>query len=158
MINKSPTAFLWLLGNILLLAACNGDRLYESFEDFPGQEWVVSDTVSFPVDSLSSDYSKILSVGIRYNDSYEYHNLYLRFLLMDSLENVLVDSLVNLQLFDPKSGQPLGSGFGNRRTLYDTLPARELPAPAKVQFIQYMRKDTLEGIESIGLKIAAERD
>ncbi|WP_439483907.1 gliding motility lipoprotein GldH [Cyclobacterium plantarum] len=158
MITKCLSPILYFLGMLFLLSGCNGDRLYESFEDFPNQSWLVSDTVSFSLDSLPPDVSKMLSVGIRYNDSYEYHNLYLRYLLRDSLNNVMLDSLVNLQLFDSKSGQPLGSGFGNRRTLYDTLPANQLATPARVEFIQYMRKDTLTGIESVGLKISEIRD
>ncbi|WP_073097016.1 gliding motility lipoprotein GldH [Cyclobacterium lianum] len=149
------TAIRCLVISLILLSGCNGNRIYESFEEFPDQHWLVADTVSFTVDSLPAAGPKLLSVGIRYNDSYEYHNLYMRFLLRDSLNNIQLDSLINLQLFDPKTGQPLGSGFGNRRVLYDTLPSSQLPVSARVQFIHYMRKDTLMGIESVGFKIAA---
>ena len=92
-------------------------------------------------------------LAIRYDDKYEYNNLYVRFLLRDSVDKVLMDSLLNIHLFDPKTGKPLGQGFGNRRIRYDTLPGGLIQAKSTFQFIQYMRKDTLAGIESIGLKI-----
>ncbi|SEJ75384.1 gliding motility-associated lipoprotein GldH [Cyclobacterium xiamenense] len=145
---------LCLIGSILILYwACEPGRRYESFQDLPSQYWVVTDTLSFYVDSLETVSPLVQSIGIRYNDRYEYHNLYVRYLLKDGLSNTVMDSLVNIGLFDSKTGRPLGKGFGNRRTVYDTLPGNSLPIGGSIHLVQYMRKDTLDGIESVGIKI-----
>ncbi|AKP52133.1 gliding motility lipoprotein GldH [Cyclobacterium amurskyense] len=152
---KSKTAWKNSLVIVLfwVITACNNGRVYESFQDLETLKWVVSDTISFDIDSLDVN-SKMSSIlAIRYDDKYEYNNLYVRFLLRDSVDKVLMDSLLNIHLFDPKTGKPLGQGFGNRRIRYDTLPGGLIHAKSTFQFIQYMRKDTLAGIESIGLKI-----
>jgi hypothetical protein len=66
---------------------------------------------------------------------------------------VLNDTVWNVPIFDTQSGKPLGKGFGNTYTIYDTLPF-SLPSKAKeVLLLQYMRQAELEGIEAIGIKI-----
>jgi len=72
---------------------------------------------------------------------------------MDSLNNVIENKLINVPLFDSKSGKPLGKGFGNTYTRYDTIPFLLNIETKKVTFLQYMRQNQLEGIEAIGLKI-----
>ncbi|WP_162418873.1 gliding motility lipoprotein GldH [Cyclobacterium roseum] len=154
MISNERRQILWiLLWTLPVSIGCNQDRLYESFQDISSQHWIVTDTLSFEVDSLETIAPVTTSVGIRYNDTYEYHNLYVRYLLKDSLQTVLIDSLLNVGLFDSKTGVPLGKGFGNRRTVYDTLPGKEVPIGSSIHLIQYMRKDSLRGIESVGIKI-----
>lgn len=159
MISKEKRLTLLVFLSILLIAvSCDQGRLYESFQDINSQRWLVTDTLSFEVDSLETTAPVTTTVGIRYNDSYEYHNLYVRYVLKDSLQNIQIDSLLNIGLFDSKTGVPLGKGFGNRRTLYDTLPGNELPFGSSIHLIQYMRKDTLKGIESIGIKIEGKNE
>jgi gliding motility-associated lipoprotein GldH len=142
--------FLLILG----IASCNTDRIFEEYQGMPDLHWNVEDTVSFAVDAIEPNTSLPL-VGIRYNDTYEFHNLYVRYLLADSLGNTLIDSLINIHLFDPKSGKPLGEGFGNVYTRYDTLPGVGSSQGQKYQyrFLQYMRTEDLGGIEAVGLKI-----
>lgn len=136
------------------MVSCNSDRIFEEYQGMPELHWKVADTVSFEV--TTDDPNAILPMlGVRYNDTYPFHNLYVRYLLDDTLGNTLMDSLINIHLFDTKTGKPLGKGFGNVYTKYDSLPRVEVPAdlPVNARFIQYMRADELEGIESIGLKI-----
>ena len=56
-------------------------------------------------------------------------------------------------LFDPKSGEPLGEGFGNSYTRYDTLPFLFDQQTKSVTLLQYMRQDLLPGVEAVGIKI-----
>ncbi|GAB3016178.1 hypothetical protein GCM10027284_39080 [Cyclobacterium sediminis] len=136
-------------------AACNNGRVYESYQDLEKLEWVVTDTISFTLDSLETNTETSSILSIRYDDKYEYNNLYVRYFLKDSSQEIISDTLLNLQLFDPKTGKPLGQGYGNRRILYDTLPGNRVLSQSSYHFVQYMRKDTLSGIESVGLKIIA---
>ena len=143
--------FLMVLG----MASCNTDRVFEEYQGMPDLHWNLEDTVSFELEATAPNAALPL-LGLRYNDTYEFHNLYVRYLLTDSLGKVLGDSLVNIHLFDPKSGKPLGKGFGNVYTKYDTLPNLGIPQDQKHQFrfIQYMRTEELKGIEAVGLKIS----
>lgn len=152
----------WLFTFVLLpfmglVSACGNDRIFEDYQGMESLTWGISDTVSFEL--IPTDTGKVIStIGIKYNDSYEFHNLYVRFLLKDSLDQPLQDSLINIDLYDSKTGKPLGDGFGNIFTVYDTLPLKVIneKVPVKVQFIQYMRRENLKGIESVGLKIINE--
>ncbi len=138
------------------IASCNTDRVFEAYQGMPDLHWNVEDTVSFELEALQLHEGFPL-LGLRYNDTYEFHNLYVRYLLTDSVGKVLADSLINIHLFDPVSGKPLGKGFGNVYTKYDTLPTLAIPPGQKHQhqFVQYMRKEDLKGIEAVGLKINA---
>lgn len=134
--------------------ACNQERIFEEYEGIESPHWTISDTVSFHLNPENSE-QVISAIGIKYNENYEFHNLYVKYFLIDSLGLILEDSLINIELFDTKSGNPLGNGFGNVFTKYDTLPLRELSdnQHLKVKFLQYMRTDQLQGIEAVGLKI-----
>ena len=136
-----------------MLISCNGDRIFEEYQGMETLHWEISDTVSFELEPVDTG-STVSTLGIKYNDTFEFHNLYVKFLLKDSLGHVVQDSLINIELFDSKTGRPLGDGFGNVFTKYDTLPFVEFENQAlKAQFIQYMRREELEGIEAVGLKI-----
>lgn len=145
--------FYVLLPGFGIISSCNGDRIFEEYQGMEDLHWKISDTVNFELTPIATE-NAVPAIGIRYNDTFEFHNLYVRFLLEDSLGHVVQDSLINIELFDSKTGRPLGDGFGNVFTKYDTLPFVEFENQAlKAQFIQYMRREELEGIEAVGLKI-----
>lgn len=152
MINK-PLAILGLLA-VTFLGSCGGDRLFESYHDFPTPYWHQDDTVLFEPTELSRTAHHPI-ITIKYTDRYDYHNLYLKMITRDSTSAVLKDTLINIGLFDPRSGKPMGNGFGNRFTKIDTihLQAKEIQSADRVEFLQYMRSDSIQGIESIGLKL-----
>ena len=151
---KRRSRLFFFLSVAWLAASCNSDRIFEKYQGMAELHWKVADTVRFEVGTMESDVTQPL-IGVRYNDNYPFHNLYVRYLLSDTLGNTLMDSLLQIHLFDAKSGKPLGKGFGNVYTKYDSLPRVELPAevPVTARFVQYMREDELQGIEAVGLKI-----
>ncbi|EON76942.1 hypothetical protein ADIS_2603 [Lunatimonas lonarensis] len=146
-----------LLGILLaqvVIFGCDSNRLFEAYHDFESPQWHVEDSVSFEISGqTNTPFRNVLA--IRYTDRYEYHNLFVKMVVRDSTDQVLKDTLLHINLFDPKTGKPLGKGYGNRFTKYDTLPGGipELSKIKKIQFQQYMRKDYIEGIESLGLKL-----
>ena len=152
--HKEHWTYLLILLGCYLSLACDKNRVFEQYQGMDDLKWAISDTVSFEFTSLTSD-TVTSSIGVKYNDRFVFHNLYVRYLLKDSLGNQLQDSLINILLFDPKTGKPLGDGYGNVFTLFDTLPLVHLQENQglKVQLIQYMRKEQLDGIEAVGLKI-----
>jgi gliding motility-associated lipoprotein GldH len=147
--NKMFQRYLGILFPIFLLVGCSGDRLFEKYQGLDSGSWNVTDTVAFDIANISVPSNTI--IGIKYNNDYEYRNLYVRYVLKDSLEKVVESKLLDIPLFDSKSGKPLGKGYGNTFTRYDTLP---LGSPYRsIHLIQYMRVEDLLGIETVGVKV-----
>jgi gliding motility-associated lipoprotein GldH len=133
----------------LMMSSCNGDRIYEEYHGLKTGTWDVSDTVSFELNKLSIPNSTL--IGIKYTKDYEFRNLYLKYILKDSLDQTVETKLLDIPLFDSKTGKPLGEGYGSTFTKYDTLPI-ESPYTS-IHLLQYMRVEKLSGIETIGVKV-----
>ncbi|MBW3467315.1 gliding motility lipoprotein GldH [Arthrospiribacter ruber] len=132
-----------------LLLGCDSDRLFEKYKGMESQSWYLKDTVSFYFDEELEARSSLIAV--KYNQDYEFRNLYLRYFLLDSTGQEVESQLINIPLFE-SSGKPLGSGFGNTYTRFDTLPLESGENFRSIHFVQYMRVDQLKGIEAVGLK------
>jgi len=145
--NRVPV-FLTFLG--LVLFSCDGTRVYEQFEEVPNQLWASTDTLHYELQNLDS--AEHFLVSVRFNEDYPYTNIYLKLLESDSSGTMLEEKLVNVILFDPKSGKPLGKGFGGTRSLYDTLDYKINKNAYNLDILQYMRVNQLKGIQAVGLK------
>lgn len=143
-----------MIGLICLTLAfsCSEDRAFEEFHSFELLRWEEKDTVNFDLQSLKEIKGKKL-VGVRFSEEYPFSNCYIRIIGRDTAGNVLDNKLINVPLFDSKSGKPRGKGFGNSYTTYDTLPFKLSEQTRELAFIQYMRQESLPGLEAIGLKI-----
>ncbi|WP_373521001.1 gliding motility lipoprotein GldH [Aquiflexum sp.] len=135
----------------VLMFGCDNSRIFEKYQGMDTGSWNIADTVSFDLPKISDSHKTI--VGIKYNGDYEFRNLYLTYLLKDSLNQIIETQLLEIPLFDNKSGKPFGSGFGNTFTKYDTLPLLTSDPYSKIQLLQYMRMDEIIGIEAVGVKI-----
>lgn len=136
-----------------VLASCNAEnRLYEDFHNVPQSNWGMQDSLTFVIGELAGSPSANL-IAVKFNEEYEFSNCYLRVISKDSTGSMLDNKLVNMHLFNPKSGEPLGDGFGSTYTRYDTLPFLFPENTHTVTLLQYMRQDNLVGIEALGIKI-----
>ncbi|MEB2784808.1 gliding motility lipoprotein GldH [Algoriphagus persicinus] len=136
----------------LIIAACTDGRIYEDFRSLPNQNWAITDSLNFELGDLELINSPNL-VAVKFNEEYAFSNCYLRVISKDSSGVILDNKLVNILLFDPKSGEPIGEGFGSSYTRYDTLPFLFDQQTKSVTLLQYMRQDQLPGIEAVGIKI-----
>lgn len=134
----------------LWVISCDGNRVFESYSGFETQNWNIADTVTFEISEIKPHSNALISV--KYNTDYGFRNLYVKYFLSDSLGNQIESQLVNIPLFDSQGGKPLGNGFGSTFTKIDTIPIITKNAYTKVQFVQYMRVEELEGLEAIGFK------
>ncbi len=148
--SRLPAIFLVCL--LFLLNSCSGDRVFEEFKPFESGVWLATDSINFELNEVEVSNRKSL-LAIRFNETYKFSNCYVRIICQDSLNTILENRLINMPLFDSKSGKPLGKGFGNSLTKYDTVPFDLDSRTKKVTLLQYMREDQLSGIEAIGLKI-----
>lgn len=141
---------------VLFCIACDTNRVFEDNQDMENNFWHQEDPVEFNFRIEDPEISYNLYTNFRNASAYPYHNLYYQYTLEDSLGNEILSKLQNINLFDPKTGEPLGSGLGD---LFDhqqlMLEAYHFPAAGNyaVTFQQYMRTDSLPMILSVGLKV-----
>ena len=111
-------------------------------------------TFSFFIDDSSIEYNLYFSV--RNGVEFPHSNLYFRYALKDSTGNSLESDLVSFQLFNAKTGYPLGNGVGNIfEHQYELLTKYKFKKKGnyKLSFQQYMRYDSLPEIYSVGYRI-----
>jgi gliding motility-associated lipoprotein GldH len=146
-----------LVAIMALMCACSDTRLYEDYKDFDNRYWVVTDQPSFEfaVDDTVSSYG--LYCNLRNAESYPFSDFRFTYTLTDSTGAVYEKKLVTQYLFDQKSGKPFGeSGLGD---IYDhQFPLLQKfkftkPGVYAVKFEQFMRKDSLDGILAVGLRV-----
>lgn len=137
---------------VILVFGCSDDRIYEDFQAVPSGNWGMQDTLRFELGELELNDKKSL-IAVRFNEGYSFSNCYVRVISYDSAGVILENKLINVPLFDSKSGEPIGKGIGSTYTKYDTLPFSLKTETKSITFLQYMRTDQLTGIEAVGLKI-----
>lgn len=137
---------------LLITSSCSGDRIFEEFHSFNNQTWNEEDSVVFDLSELKQKSGKNL-IGIRFSEVFPFSNFYVRVITEDSSGVILDNKLINIPLFDSKSGKPKGNGFGSTFTFYDTLPFQVSENTRKLVYLQYMRQQNLPGIEAVELKI-----
>ena len=137
---------------VMLAFGCSDDRIYEDFQAIPSGNWGMQDTLRFDLGNLDLTGRKSM-IAVRFNEGYPFSNCYVRIISYDSAGIILENKLINVPLFDSKSGEPLGKGMGSTYTKYDTLPFSFKPETRSLTFLQYMRTYQLTGIEAVGLKI-----
>jgi gliding motility-associated lipoprotein GldH len=140
-----------------VLVACDENRVYEKNIDFDERFWAVQDSAEFEFHIPNNSIEYNLYCDVRNSVSYEWSRLFIHYYLMDSTGKVLENKLAELMLFDPKTGKPFGSsGLGD---IYDhrlqVIKNFKFPYSGKfrMKFKQEMRKDSLDGILAVGLRV-----
>jgi len=148
--------YFWLLGLVVVLFACDTNRVYETNTDLADEQWTKDQIVSFDFDIEDANQAYNLYANIRNAQHYPYHNLYYQYELRDSVGTGLKKELQNIILFEPKTGEPFGEGLGDifdhRQLLLEQF---KFPAPGSysMSLQQYMRNDTLPLIMSVGVRV-----
>ena len=143
----------------LLMAGCDNQRVFENYVDFEDRYWLVDEKPAFEFEITDPQKKYNIYANVRNSLSYTWHNLYVNYSLTDSTGTPLKKSLMNEQIFDQESGEPLGdSGLGD---IYDhqflLMKDYQFAAPGKYRMIfeQYMRADTVQGILAVGVRVEA---
>ena len=140
-----------------VLASCERNRVYEVNKTLGNEQWGVQDSLLFDFTIADTIPGYDFQYNIRYSASYPYYNLYIRYYLLDSVYNELESRQNNMDLFDFKTGKPLGSGMGD---YYDHqilfLQNRKMPYSGQfyIKAVHYMRDEPLTGITSFGVRIS----
>lgn len=144
----------WLLLAGWLIAACNENTVYHSYQSIPSEGWKKSDTLFFNVPVKDSLTLLQLSAEIRNESNYAYRNIYL--MISQNLEDSMVwktDTL--LLILADKEGKWNGTGWGS--LFQSTLPIGSAvvrhPGNYTFKVIHGMQDEVLKGIHDIGVRI-----
>lgn len=134
--------------------ACDSSRVYEEYYDFNGSTWNLDSIPSFEFSIENTD-PKDLFVNLRNTVSYNYQNLYLFYQLNDENGKELESDLINIPVFDEKTGKPFGSGNSIYEHQHKILASYRFPKNGKyvLKIAQYMREIDLKEIVSVGASI-----
>ncbi|MFO8086996.1 MAG: gliding motility lipoprotein GldH [Bacteroidales bacterium] len=138
----------------MFMVACGDDYFFIKSKAFEDQQWA-ADTpkgFTFQVEDTTSLYSFILN--IRNTTDYEYQNLYLFMTTTYPDQSSSRDTMEIL--LAKRSGEWLGKGSGYYRdnlVLFKKNVSLPEPGNYRIEFVQAMREDTLQGVDEIGLRI-----
>lgn len=146
----------------VFVTACDDTRVYEKNIDFEHQAWMVGHKPEFEFLIHDTTQKYNIYCTVRNSVSYPFSRIFFTYYLQDSIGLVLKKNLVNYTLFDPKTGEPEGtSGLGD---IYDhqipLVSNHKFPDPGthKIKFEQFMRKDTLDGVLAVGVRVEKVED
>ena len=150
------TRYLSIIVLFVLIVSCDSSRVYEDFNDMEEAFWHLDSiqTFRFEIDDTTRSYN--LRSTFRNASSYPFYNLYFQYTLEDSVGNVLRQGLKQVDLFDPKTGEPYGSGLGDlfdHSFVLEEDYTFESAGSYTLSFKQYMRRDTLPFILSVGARV-----
>jgi gliding motility-associated lipoprotein GldH len=148
---------LYVLLTVLWLTACDESRLYEMNHDFPERYWLVNEKPKFEFNIDNTDVRYNLYGNLRNEVAYPFSRIFFTYHLTDSTGLELNKALSTQFLFDKKTGKPFGSSalgdiYDHQFLLMENYQFRR-PGKYTVQFEQFMRTDTLEGMLSVGLRV-----
>lgn len=155
--------FGWLLLlNSVLFISCDTNLVFEGKKDFKEKYWVFNDPATFDFEITNVDSKYDVLVNIRNSAKYKYQNIYLQYYLEDESGKLISKELKNVQLFNPITGVPVGTGLGD---LFDVerpfLEDYQFEKVGKYSFRldQFMRQDSLPEIIAVGIRIqTSEQD
>lgn len=146
-----------MIGVFLILSGCDQSRVYELDHDLHGHFWGAKEIPVFEFAITDSTQLYNIFYRVRNSSDYPYARIFVKYNLVDPASKELQSKLVSNYLFDQKSGVPLGSsGIGDKfdhqfliidRKKFNTV------GKFKVTLEQFMRTDTLSGVESIGIRV-----
>lgn len=146
---------------LLTLAGCDPARVYEQYHDLEKRCWTAEEKpeFSFQISDTATAYN--LYASIRNDSDYPFANLYFTFRLSDTT-GILQEKLVSAELFERKTGKPLGSTgigflFDHRIALLQNYRFQK-PGMYAIRLEQFMRTDTLCGIRATGLRVERVRE
>ena len=137
---------LFCLLGVCLMAACNENTVYHSYQSLPNEGWAKSDTLSFqcPVtDSIPATLR--LFAEVRNRSEYPYHNLYL--------------FTIAINLADT-TGRWLGNGWGSiYQTAVFVKSIRPLhPGNYTIKIMHGMQDEKLTGLNDVGIRIERQKE
>ena len=146
--------YLGLLLVLSLFVACDAGRIYDRSQALPNTGWHKDSTLQFDTEVRDSIGLYNFYINVRNNNEYGFRNLYI--FLSTSLPNGNnTRDTIELMLAD-REGKWLGTGFGSikdNQILVRSNLKFPLTGTYSFEIEQAMRKDIIEGIKDVGIRI-----
>lgn len=151
---KTIFKFLVIIAVLTVVWACDMQRVYDTYYPIENSAWHKDSLLVFNVPVEDTLQNHNLYINVRNNVDYGFSNLWL-FVEVAQPGGMAVRDTFEMVLADP-SGKWLGEGFGGLKTR-EAIYRRNVffPASGEYKFTiqQGMRKEVLEGISDVGLRI-----
>lgn len=143
----------------LLVSGCDRARVFEDNTDLKDNVWRLREKLTFDFPIQDTVQRHTVYLNIRNAPFYPFYNLFVKLTITGPDERVLSRKLHEMELLDAQSGEPLGKGTGD---IFDHqfVALRHVRFPKAgtyhAEAEQYMRQPMLDGIMSVGLRVARE--
>lgn len=144
-----------LLALVVISQACTSDHVFQEFESIPKSSWKYTDTINFYPEIKDIHKKYDIYIAVRYDKSYEFSNMWLKVYGLGEQDFERID----VPLFK-KDGSPYGKGLLSNYTVqagYLKAYTFKKSGKNKVQFVQNMRKNPINGILDIGLIVKEDK-
>ena len=145
-----------LVGMLCILSACGGNKMFEAYNTIEANSWEENAIQTLAIEITDQSKPLDLYFTIKNGLDYPYHNLYVKYRLVQNNEEkvtLITEGLEEFILFDPKTGAPYGSGssgwFDQEFMLKNNFQFDE-SGKYEIQFQQYMRKGSLNEVAAVG--------
>jgi len=135
-----------------LLTACGSSAYYQELNNFEDKTWLFKNNIAFEFEiKPDATTSYDLSLLLRYDLSFKYANFYYQYSLINEQGQTLKNERQEVQLFQPKTGEPTGKGSAGTYEVLSTFLSNYKLEPGKYKLIvsHQMRQDVVLGISSI---------
>ena len=150
-------SFLGLTLVAIFFLSCDDQRVYERNIDFDSRYWLLNEKPELEFEISDTVQAYNLYCNVRNSLDYPFARIFITYYLKDSTGALMQKDLVSEFLFDEKTGEPFGeSGLGD--IYHHRIRLKQnfrFPYSGKysMAFEQYMRRDTLQGVLAVGLRI-----
>ena len=143
------------LGILFFLLGCDQNRIFEKHINLKGF-WPQKSTQLFEFDIIDLGTPYQITGMVRNKNTYAFNNLYIKYELVHE-DSLIKTDLAEVILFESKTGKPLGTGMGSTFDRnFDLIKSYYFNTSGhyKMRLTQFMRIDTLQDIDQIGLRVA----
>lgn len=137
----------------LFCTACEQKHFYNEYKAVNVNAWKSTDTLTYDVDIKDVKAVYDIVISVRYQNNYEFSNLWLS--ILNSSDNTNEPLRFEMPLFK-KDGKPYGEKSGSLYTQAIHFKKQFTFSKAgknTLKIVQLMRKDPLDGISDVGVII-----
>lgn len=147
---------IWLFLATVILLSCHSEPFPVKIQSLRKSIWPKDKTLEFDFLVQKPSQSVDMLYQVQYGRDYGFENIWLKYWLIGPRKDTLIISKDNLFLFTPNSGKPIGIG-PKQRLFLDAYFLKNVllkdTGKYKIHIRHYMRKDSLAGIQAMGIKL-----
>ena len=134
------------------LCSCNRPALYE-YQAVLHSGWLSTDTLCYELQGVPHDGWYSLTLGVRYDDTYAYDDLWLVVERREGDNSRLRDTLHMTALQDTVGWQPRGTVLREHEELATATHFTAQQMPVRLLVYHIMQRQRLTGITDVGVKV-----